>query len=409
MMSFTLVGLFVVASSVAFAGRRVVIYPDTESVSFTNTPGQGICRLSIKEVEPAEVLEETKTHLKVRFDRKDIIGCNLLGSSVQEGWLEKKEIAYGVDDPTPVKINERKPIKVYISGSSRPCPNKEALPAKVPELAQSREIEKKASGMGMKDTAEADRWMQCYPQNSLGLENYKKVSPFIDKIASDFSFSKGGRDYSVNPVLFKCLLRRESGYDPVSKSKTGAYGLGQQTNVNIHSINHRLSVKDSWERKLWDRFFDDAKKTNEGQKMLSECARSPSGKTPVFESKADAACPLQSLAASAIYNLQIQESLRSSAKVQKVGLKEEFDYQLAIGAAYNLGNMAASSAVSNLEIDGWIKAIKEKPKGEKTSEVANHIEALRNCMEDGTFKPMYKNDPRVKAPMCESPKKEGKS
>ena len=387
--------------------RRITLYPVDVAVSFSAQPEPNTdnCHLTINRTEPAEVLEENETQMRVRLDSNDFAGCSLRGTPVKEGWIIKKENAYGDDDPRPVKINRPQIPRVVIY-TPKPCPK--IAPPVLPEIAQSREIRKMTEN-GMKDYDENDRWMQCYPKNQKGLQTYKRVSPFMDRIVSNFTFSKAGQTYTVDPILFKCLIRRESGYDPKIKSDTGAMGLGQQTNINIRSIKHRLEVPGSWEGKLWKRIFEEAKNSPEGQEMLKECQRTSRGEDPVFQSKEDAACPLQSLAASGIYNLQIQESLRLSSKVKKVDLKQQLKYQLAVGAAYNLGHGAAGSAVNDLVVDGWLEAIVNKAKGAKRKEVSNHIEALRNCVEAGSFKPMYETDPMEKAPMCTAQKENGKS
>lgn len=135
--------------------------------------------------------------------------------------------------------------------------------------------------------------------------------------------------------------------------------------------------------------------TPEGRRELAACPGSvKKGEPPVFKSGADAACPLQSLAASAIYNLQIQQAFQRSAGLKGVDWEHELDYQLAVGAAYNLGAGAAAAAVDDLVLGGWADSIRKKsPSQDKRKEVAGHIDALRNCMEAGNWKPMHKNDP----------------
>ena len=136
---------------------------------------------------------------------------------------------------------------------------------------------------------------------------------------------------------------------------------------------------------------------------------------PVFETKEDAKCPLQSIAASSIYNLLIQRELMKSSKSKNIDWEQELDYQLAVAAAYNLGNGASRAAVENLFVGDWLKAIKKMSKKSKDpnkdEEVDGHITAIRNCLQEDNWKPMEKKDKPVCSNFAEisAPKKEPKN
>lgn len=373
--------------------RRILIYPQTDSVAYTSEPGRGSCRMSVKETETAEVLEDTGGFLRVRFPAKRMQGCfgeSMLGRDMDIGWLDKKEISYGDDDSSPAKLLT---AKEAAASANAPCADPIGDFIKNTEDLRETSRAIKSASFGMKDVSGFDRYMGCYPISSQSAKNYASYSGVMNRITDSFAFRRNGTDYSVNPVMFRCLLRRESGFDPVNKSTTGAVGLGQHTNVNILHIKNRLEKKENWERQLWDRFFGQMKNDPEGRALLAQCPRTANGEMPSFKDKQDAACPLQSMAASALYNLQIQESLRRSSKVKQINWNEELNYQVAVGAAYNLGDGAAAKAVSDLVVSNWPEAIQSRaPSADKNSEVSNHIHALRNCMQKDNWNPMARKE-----------------
>ncbi|RZA06103.1 MAG: hypothetical protein EOP11_11165, partial [Proteobacteria bacterium] len=252
---------------------------------------------------------------------------------------------------------------------------------------------------GIKAPQDIDKYMDCYPYGDDGRENYQRYKKFIDLAADNFRVTIKEQPIEVNPTLMACLFRRESGYDPANKSHTDAVGLGQHTSINIKDMGQRLAKKGSWESALWKSFFARVKADPEGRRTLAACKGSSRNGDPTFTSREDAKCPLQSMAASYIYNILIQRELMRSAKSKHVEWEQELEYQLAVGAAYNLGNGAARQAVENLFVGGWLKAILRKSsKKEKQEEVASHVSALRNCMQAGNWKPMAEGD----RPRCEN-------
>lgn len=386
----------VLAPAMSFAQsqeRRIFIYPTRSSASFTAQVGSGNCRISLGETQGARVVGETATHLQVVFDTDDLHGCYgdqwLQGHDLKRGWLAKSEISYA-----DAENNEWKAAPSP-TAQAEDCPP----PAQAPVDGKTyRNLDDligtiKREHSGMKSPEEVENYLRCYPKSADGLANSRTFKPVMDRIASTFSLRSGANTLKVDPTLFRCLLRRESGYDPKTVSSTGAAGLGQHTDINIRHIANRLKSPNSWESKLWKDFFRDIRKTEDGRKMLAACPGSRRGEIPRFETKADASCPLQSMAASAIYNLQIQQALMRSSNVRNIEWENELDYQLAIGAAYNLGDGASAKAVDDLVVDGWLDSIRRKsPDKDKRAEVDNHIKALRNCLQAGNWDPMYKKD-----------------
>lgn len=394
----------------ALAQNSVLVYPTSSSVSFSRsaTPqtsgGFFQCRLTITEATPAEVVERREGLVHLRFAPGSFDGCfldKMRGRNIAEGWIPEDQITYGANDNEA--LTPARPIVTPNRGDTRPgapCPepmNEQASRrnyADIGDLVQHV----RAETAGMKPDAGIEKYMECYPYNARGKADYPKYRPVIDKVVETFSADLGNGSLFVNKSLFKCLLRRESGYDVTLESHTGAVGLGQHTDINIKHISNRLSKKNSWERQLWDRFFAQISKTPEGKKMLAECPQTAGGQAPTFNSKSDARCPLNSMAASAIYNLQVQQALRKSSQLKDVDWSDDLTYQLAIGATYNLGDGAASKAVDDLALEGWVDSIRQRSsKPAKRAEVAGHIEALRNCMQAGNWKGMHAGD----RPQCD--------
>jgi hypothetical protein len=252
---------------------------------------------------------------------------------------------------------------------------------------------------GLKSTSNIDNYIRCYPYGKNSYKNFKRYAKYIDLAADVFRVEIKSNTYEVHPSLMRCLLRRESGFDPENNSHTGAVGLGQHTDINIREIKKRINTSGSWEQKLWRDFFDRVRKMPGGQAEMNKCMGTSENGRPVFDTKDDARCPLQSIAASSIYNLLIQRELMKSSKARNIEWEQELDYQLAVAATYNLGNGASRTAVKDLFVGGWLDAIRKKSKKSKDpnkdDEVNAHIKAIRNCMQVNNWKPMMAKDKPV--------------
>ncbi|MFN7727854.1 MAG: transglycosylase SLT domain-containing protein [Bdellovibrio sp.] len=388
------------------AQSPIYVYRTGESVSYspTSDPNSSSCRLRIGSAMPAEMLGRENGMIHVRFEADAIKGClwdQLKGRNIREGWIPEAQVSYGANNPADAIRTDSAAPRSAASGA--PCPepmnlgvgreNVNGIGALVNHL---RSVE-----AGMKTDADIENYLKCYPHgNTRAANDYPVYRPVIDKVAEIFQADLGVGFVSVNKSLFKCLLRRESGFDSRTVSGTGAVGLGQHTDINIRHISNRLSQRGSWERQLWDQFFAAMSKTAEGKQLLSQCPQTAGGQPPTFNSKDDAKCPLNSMAASAIYNLQVQQALRRSSKLRDIDWKDDLTYQVAIGATYNLGDGAAAKAVDDLELGGWVDSIRNRSRNpNKRTEVAGHVEALRNCMQQGNWKPMHPGD----QPKCQLP------
>lgn len=437
-------------SAFAFAGEKEIFISPAQGSAFyydSSPTERSGCTVSASQPLRAAVLAETSNYFEIEF-KQPLNGCwwqTWQGLDLKRGFIQKSEITWQENkDEAPVMVKtipsemEQMPAPSKIQ-PCLPSPEEETqktnlgmLPTKeipdekyeaedtVPAEVKSWDLADfikflRWQQSGLKSPKGIDQYLKCYPYGNEGFDNYKKYSKYIDLAAENFRIETQNIVYEVHPSLMRCLLRRESGYDPKEKSNTGAAGLGQHTDINIAEISRRINKEGSWEQKLWRNFFAKVRETPEGRKQLKKCMGSSVTDRPVFETKEDAKCPLQSIAASSIYNLLIQRELMKSSKSKNIDWEQELDYQLAVAAAYNLGNGASRAAVENLFVGDWLKAIKKMSKKSKDpnkdEEVDGHITAIRNCLQEDNWKPMEKKDKPVCSNFAEisAPKKEPKN
>lgn len=401
--------------------RYLEIAPSHQSFFYTTSPAEeGGCTAALHEPTKVEIVSETDTHFEVKW-LKPLSGCYyhrlFKGLSMEKGFVRKDDLIWRADgdeelpilasvntprseSAAPPKVECEENVTATDAGAPAPATAVKAPSGPLGELGNIGSLIKvlRREQAGMKRPEDIDKYMECYPYGDEGLANYRRYKRFISMAGDHFRLEVKGAPIEVHPTLMACLFRRESGFDPKNSSHTEAVGLGQHTSINIKDMSQRLKRKGSWEAALWNGFFERVKKDPEGRRMLAECKGTGKAGEPAFNSKDDARCPLQSMAASAIYNLLIQRELTKSAKAQHIEWEQELEFQLAVGAAYNLGNGAASQAVQNLFVGGWLNSILRKsPSKDKKQEVASHIAALKNCMSSGNWEPMMPKD----KPVCE--------
>ena len=398
--------------------RYLEIAPSHNSFFYTSSPAEsGGCTAALHQPTKVEIVSETDTHFEVKWV-KPLSGCYyqrmFKGLSMEQGFVKKDDLIWRAegDEELPLLASVNTPRSEQAAPPPSDCVNnapslQQDSPAAIQapagplgDLGNIGSLIKvlRRQQAGMKKPEDIDKYMECYPYGADGLANYRRYKRFISMAGDHFRLEIKGTPVEVHPTLMACLFRRESGFDPKNSSHTEAVGLGQHTSINIKDMSQRLKRKGSWESALWTGFFERVKKDPEGRRMLAECKGTGSAGEPAFNTKDDARCPLQSMAASAIYNLLIQRELTKSAKVHHIEWEQELEFQLAVGAAYNLGNGAASQAVENLFVGGWLNSILRKsPSKDKKQEVASHITALRNCMSGGNWEPMMPKD----QPVCE--------
>ena len=388
--------------------RPILIYPTQGRVLYSGEPESNAriqCTMSLNESQRATLLERRGDHIRVRFAPNTLRGCvwdQIWGRDINEGWLNVGQVTYADDEsaPSPGQPEAAPRIGPAPRPTSTPCPETTRPLGLQPGIDQMGQFltALREQHAGMKSMPEIEQYLRCYP---LGQDHYSQYRFVMRQLPELFSLDTREQHYMVNQHLMTCLFRRESGFDTRQVSQTNAVGLGQHTSINIRHINDRLQARGSWERRLWDRFFDRMRETPEGRRMIEACPRTARGQAPRFESREDAVCPLNSIAAASIYNLQVQRALRRASRIRDLDWSDELTYQLAIGATYNLGDGLASRAVDDLSIEGWLESIRRRsPNPGKQTEVAGHIQALRNCMQVDNWRPPHPNDP----PRCELPR-----
>ncbi|MGZ3711317.1 MAG: transglycosylase SLT domain-containing protein, partial [Bdellovibrionota bacterium] len=376
----------------ADADRFLLIAPARESFPFNSDPAKNSgCIVSLPTPAKAKILSETPTHFEVEWG-VELRGClwqQMFGQNLKRGFVRKTDIVWDENlKATIPMLNFKDRVPDF---ADTPVECLDALTQKFVPLANkdmnvTQLIEfLRREGGGIKPLEKIDQYQRCYPNSKIGLVNYIRYKKFMDLTGDVFRITERKERQDVDPSLLGCLFRRESGFDVKDVSSTGAAGLGQHTNVNINEISGRLKKPGSWEGALWRRYFEKAKETVEGRAMLATCPGSSKNGEPVFDTKQDAMCPLQSMAAASIYILMIQRELSRNSKIYAIDWENELEYQTAIAAAYNLGEGAAGAAVKNLLVQDWVGAIRKKStqgKKGKDCEVMLHVNAIRHCLQN---------------------------
>lgn len=404
MFIFSWIAIFTATLANAEPARILQIAPVKDFFQFNQeSGGDSSCMVSLPKPVPVKVLSETPTEFEVEW-KVEISGCywqQLKGQSMKRGFIKKRDIIWDEN------LKEELPM---ISFAQR-MPEKTLTPVEclnpveqkfVPDAVKAMDLDNfidflRRETAGMKPKSKVDQYLRCYPYRN-NPANYQKYKKFLDMTGDVFKITSRREPQEVNPSLLSCLYRRESGFEiPTGE---GAAGLGQHTNINIKEISNRLKKPGSWEAVLWKQYFEKVRSTPEGRAMLASCMGSSKSGEPIFDTKQDAACPLQSMAAGSIYILMIQRELARNSKIIDIKWENELEYQVAIAAAYNLGDGAAGSAVKDLLINDWVGAIRRKSTQAapgKDCEVLLHINAVRNCLQaNNPWQPMHPDD----TPQC---------
>lgn len=383
-------------------GQKIIVYQQGSSVEYRGDINSStVCRMSFPDMIPANVLAENKEYLKLQFvGDRPVQGCNFRDSWIpsmtqNEGWIKKDEIYFTPELPDDEMITESIGDGLNITVKPKrknSCGTKGSAKDSLADLIQSTiGIKKTCEKQTMKDTEGVDKYFACYPPASPGKENYPNIAEAIDLLADIFKVKFRDNHLAVNPVMMRCLIRRESQYDYKKVARTiggdqGGIGLGQQVRINRKHQQNRLNAPNSWEKKLWDEFFRQAQ-LNPVTKKLADVCRSRQ-----IASETDAKCPLNSLAAAGLDLLRIQQALAMTANDKNLkSATGEMDYNLAIATTYNLGIGDGSRAVAGKSVGQWGKALinKYQERGaNRLKEGKSHMESLKNCMEQGNGNPM---------------------
>ena len=228
----------------------------------------------------------------------------------------------------------------------------------------------------------------------------------------------------AKPEVMKCLVLRESGWDALAHSPTGAKGLAQQTDVNVADvkcliagckkpfkvdggIEQRTVPAQPWAQVEWKAFFRRARQQfsrKEWGFLMTNPATHKACRETMENKDRDANCPVNSLAAMAVGQLAIELQMRQASPLYKDSKDQDFSpeesKQLALvqGSSHDAGIGRARASVNSSQDPGkWADALTAQSQGARRAELANYRKYLSNCLSRGNFQPM--GDGKAKACM----------
>jgi len=237
--------------------------------------------------------------------------------------------------------------------------------------------------------------------------------------------------------VLKCIALRESMWDPTAVSggkdkngkplRGGAMGLGQQTNTNVThmkcllegcSRQVRVEVRDAagrvtmttktenvrpqkWAVDLWQEYFRRVKATLTPEE-LRELYRHPVTGKRCSETMAlkerDAPCPINSIAALAIYQIEAELTIRRNSPLYKnteladFNESERCDLMVVQGSTNNAGTGTTAGAVRSATKPSQWRAQLRANTGNPNDhgiETDNFSRYLTNCLAAGNWNSMH--------------------
>lgn len=401
--------LLLTLPSTADAVHFLKVAPAVGAFTISKSPNpadESGCYISLDAPTNVKIHGETPTHFEIEW-LHPMNGClwqRTFGLNIQRGWVKKDDLVWDQGDgeelpmitppkPEPMSKEDLIPKECEPKEELVPNPIKNAGIGKLVDFLDKHPA-------GMKTREQLDKYLNCYPKGKTGKHNYNRFKRFIDMASDCFTMRYKTEVVKVNGSLLRCLIRQESGFELThSDPAHPATGLGQHLKENIDEINSNINTKGSWEKAIWAKCFNQFRQDPEANAMLNACPGSAAkGELPKFQTKADAACPLQSIAATSLFNLQIRRRLLKQAKKMNVEWEDELDYHVAQAAAHNMGPGAAAKAVKDVLVNNWLDTIRKKSAARSPNpEVLTQIRTVKTCLEAGNWQPMYAGD----APQCE--------
>lgn len=220
-------------------------------------------------------------------------------------------------------------------------------------------------------------------------------------------------DVHPHPDILKCMIRKESLFDPAATSQTGAAGLGQQVSQNVEEINCMLygcGAKNKrraalpWAAKMKDSFYNQARKLPEStQSYLWTNAKTGARCGDIMKSKEDAYCPIHSIMATALYQVKLETIIRKNYDKLKTSGDFEGDELILASAmmasGHNAGEGNISKATQNGDPDQWLTQMLSNTTGARTKEVRGYFKSMKACV-GGDKQPMSANETLDRAAIC---------
>lgn len=244
----------------------------------------------------------------------------------------------------------------------------------------------------------------------------------------------------------KCIALIESEWDPSKTSRTGAMGLGQQTKENIEHMTCLLEgcrakitrpvfqngkqVIDpatgkakqetvtvdkkpaKWAADLWERYHERVRKSVSRAEYARLTTNPVTGQPcrPTMKLKElDAPCPINSIAAMALYQIVAEVQIRSETSLYKndkqnrdFNPEERFHVNLVQSATNNAGTGTTQKAVKGqTNTAAMVNSLAgHAGSADRQTEVGDYVKNLRNCMQSGNFKPYRKLGKKEEARDC---------
>jgi len=239
----------------------------------------------------------------------------------------------------------------------------------------------------------------------------------------------------ANASVMKCIGLRESMWDPTLVSgcppgrpcppqangrpqRGGAMGLGQQTQTNVAHIQCLLegvckqrnpqtgaieTVKRTptdWAVKLWKEYFRRVKAELSPAELAHLFTNPITGarctETMTLKER-DAPCPINSIAAMALYQVEAELTIRRTSPLYKntaindFNEKERCDLEVVQGSTNNAGTGTVQRAVRNAAPSEWRGRLREGTldPNDHGLEADQFSKYIRNCLEAGNLNSMH--------------------
>lgn len=262
------------------------------------------------------------------------------------------------------------------------------------------------------------------------------------------SQTPGRRPFLVraNASVMKCIGLRESMWDPTRVSgcppgkpcppqangrpqRGGAMGLGQQTQTNVAHIQCLLEgvckqrnartgqvetvrrAPTDWAVKLWREYFRRVKAELSPAELAHLFTNPVTGarctETMTLKER-DAPCPINSIAAIALYQVEAELTIRRASPLYKNTALNDFnenercDLEVVQGATNNAGTGSVQRAVGQANPAQWRARLREATgdPNDHGLEADKFSKYIRNCLEAGNMNSMHDPAPGQSASRC---------
>lgn len=348
------------------------------------------------------------------------------------------------DDARKIDEEARRLENVDAIAEGRSCDD----PKNCPKENKQDSLQNALSGVGPspeKSDELFDKYMDCWGAGNPNHKNYdkqyKKLLDLAGKtfrvdfrpqltgegrvqallVAGDSDLTRGNPFHlNVRSKHLKCIGMIESNWDPLRQDglpkgappdPNKAIGLMQQTNGNVEHINRLLNggtlvskgktykiPPQKWAVELWNSYHLKAKAILSPADYEEVTTNKATGQKCLPEMKnkmRDAPCPINSIAAMAIYQIVAELQIRTSSKKyfntpdRDYSNDERYHLGKAVGVTHNAGTGRAQKAVESGALpEEWVNEM-VKHAQEQAKEVKNYGQRLENCISAKSCEPPW--------------------